>query len=424
MGTSKLKPIKIKLTNNTASSMYIMLYESEIHYTKDGETKPPNRKYKIQIEVEIIYNNKRCRGKRLFTIAKGTSIGKAVASLLGKREEIKDTLRTKGTLKVEKKILKQIDSKNRIFKNLFEDWINRKSIEVSASTVRMYNGSYRQAISKSKLANMVIDDITENDIQNVINTQITKGIKPKTIAIIKVIIKPLLELNDIHLNWRKIILPKIEAKEKYSGTDEEARLIAKTLLEYSHPIARGVFAFLLSGRRIGETMLMEHKHINYENNTFTLPKENTKTHTTVTYELTPLLLNAIKLQRTTTGKIFNLKPISIHYHWKKAMRSIGINNMVMHDLRSMVAVVALRNGADIYSVSKMLSHKLLSTTQANYLNNDTKQALEAQNTFTAVIGSQNEIIDVEIEEDEFTALKKIYPYAPDHKIYQIIKMMK
>jgi len=53
------------------------------------------------------------------------------------------------------------------------------------------------------------------------------------------------------------------------------------------------------------------------------------------------------------------------------MESIGVSNMVMHDLRSMVAVVSLRNGADIYAVSKMLSHKLLSTTPANYLNNDT-----------------------------------------------------
>ena len=91
------------------------------------------------------------------------------------------------------------------------------------------------------------------------------------------VMKPLLELNDIHLNWKKIILPKNDKNRSFKGTDEEAKLITNTLLEYKHPIMRGIFAFLLTGRRIGETLKLEHKHINYNNDTFTLPKEITKT---------------------------------------------------------------------------------------------------------------------------------------------------
>ncbi|MEA2071974.1 MAG: tyrosine-type recombinase/integrase, partial [Campylobacterota bacterium] len=379
MGVLEHKPVKIKLNNGTASGMYILVQDDEIRYTKNDETKPPNRTYKIQIAVEAVYNNKRCRGKQSFQIKKGTSIAKAVSSLLGKRENMKETLKSKGTLVTKKKLIPKIDTKDRKFKSVYAAWIARKAIEVSSSTVRMYNGSYRVWIKK--LDNKIIDEITEDDVQNLINEMINKGKKPKTISIVKAVLKPLLDTNDVTLNWKKIILPKIEPKQKFSGDDEEAKLIAKTLLEYKHPIARGVFSFLLSGRRINETMLMEHSHINYKKTEqypfgyFTLPKENTKTNTEVTYALTPLLLNAIKIQKSTKGKIFNLKAISVHYHWKLAMESIGVTNMVMHDLRSMVAVVALRNGADIYAVSKMLSHKLLSTTQANYLNNDTEQAI-------------------------------------------------
>jgi integrase len=291
----------------------------------------------------------------------------------------------------------------------------------------MYNGSYNASIKK--LDNKIIDEITEDDIQNLINEMINKEKRPKTITIVKAVLKPLLDSNDVTLNWKKIILPKIESKQKFSGDDEQAKLIAKTLLEYRHPIARGVFTFLLSGRRVNETMLMEHSHINYKKTEqypygyFRLPKENTKTNTEVTYALTPLLLNAIKVQKTTSGKIFDLKAISVHYHWKLAMESIGVTNMVMHDLRSMVAVVALRNGADIYAVSKMLSHKLLSTTQANYLNNSTEQAIDAQNTFAAVIGTSNDVLDVEIIADEYNTLKKLYPNATDEQINVIIKMM-
>lgn len=428
MGVLEHKPVKIKLNNGTASGMYILVNDSEIKYTKDNETKPPNRSYKIEVAVEAMHNHKRARGKETFTIAKGTSIAKAVGSLLGKREEMKNTLKSKGTLKIEKKIIPKIDTKDRKFKSVYAAWIARKAIEVSPSTVKMYNGSYNASIKK--LDNKIIDEITEDDIQNLINEMISKGKKPKTITIVKAVLKPLLDTNDVTLNWKKIILPKIEPKQKFSGDDEQAKLIAKTLLEYKHPIARGVFTFLLSGRRVNETMLMEHSHINYKKTeqypygSFRLPKENTKTNTEVIYALTPLLLNAIKIQKTTTGKIFDLKAISVHYHWRLAMGSIGVSNMVMHDLRSMVAVVALRNGADIYAVSKMLSHKLLSTTQANYLNDNTEQAIEAQNTFTAVIGTSNDAIDVEIIETEYETLKKLYPNATDEKIYKIIEMMK
>ena len=422
MGVTEYKPVKIKLNNNTASGMYILLAEHEIKYTKENETRPPNRKYKIQINVEAVYGSKRCTGKKQFNINRGTSISKAVSSLLGKREEIRETLRSRGTLKLEKKIFKQINTKDRTFKSVYEAWISGKEISTSQNTVKNYNGCYNATLHQ--LDKKVIDDITEDDVQNIITGMINDGKKPKTIHIAKIILKPLLELNDVHLNWKKITLPKIEAKEKFSGSDEQAILITKTLLNYSHPIARAVFTFLLTGRRIGEVMLMEHKHINYKKNTFTLPKENTKTNTEVTFPLTPALINAIKSQKTTTGKIFNLENISIHYHFKKAMRSIGIHNMVMHDIRSMVAVVSLRNGADIYSVSKMLAHKQLSTTEANYLGDGVERAVEAQETFTAVIGASDETIDVEILEDEYETLKKLYPHASDDKIKRVMEIMK
>ncbi len=422
MGVSEYKPVKIKLNNGSASGMYILLKDNEIRYTKENETKPPNRIYKIEVAVEAVHNNKRSRGKQSFQIPKGTSIAKAVSSLLGKREEMKEILKTNGTLKTEKKIFKKIDTKDRKLSSIYEAWITGKTINQSSNTIRIYESCYNNHLIKLK--NKIIDDITEDDIQNLINTMISNNKSPSTINIVKMLIKPLLEINDVNLNWKKIILPKNDRKRTFQGTDEEAKKITKTLLDYKHPIMRGIFTFLLSGRRIGETLQLEHKHIDYINGTFKLPKEITKTNTSATYVLTPLLLNAIKSQKTTKGRIFDLKRDAANYHFHKAMTSIGVHNMVMHDIRSMVAVVSLRNGADIYAVSKMLSHKLLATTEKAYLGDGTERAIEAQNTFNSLIAQSTDIIDVEIEDDEFTALKKIYPNAKDEKIYEIIEMMK
>jgi len=137
MGVSEYKPVKIKLNNGSASGMYILLHANEIRYTKDDETKPPNRIYKIQIAVEAIYNNKKCRGKQSFQTPKGTSITKAVSSLLGKREEMKGLLKTEGTLKTEKKIFKKIDTKDRKLSSIYETWITGKKINQRILSVSM-----------------------------------------------------------------------------------------------------------------------------------------------------------------------------------------------------------------------------------------------------------------------------------------------
>ena len=74
MGVSEHKSVKIKLNNKTASGMYILISNDEIKYTKDNETKTPNRNYKIQVAVEVMYNHKRARGKETFNIRTGADL--------------------------------------------------------------------------------------------------------------------------------------------------------------------------------------------------------------------------------------------------------------------------------------------------------------------------------------------------------------
>jgi len=119
MGDARTKPVKIKLNNGTASGMYILITPDEERYTKNNETRPPNRNYKIQVAVEAMYNNKRCRGKKTFNVPKGTSIVKAVSSLLGKKDEMLNTLKEKGTLRIEKVSINQVVLE-RMYEHLFQ----------------------------------------------------------------------------------------------------------------------------------------------------------------------------------------------------------------------------------------------------------------------------------------------------------------
>ena len=414
----KTVPFKIKLEagDKRAQGMYILLKPSEEKYTAKGVTATPNRNYKIEIAIEAIYKNKRCRGKKVFNITKGTSIIRAVESMISKRNEMISILKEKGTLKTENIKLPKVDPKDRSFENVYQAWINVKKIDKRANTIKVYEVCYKNYLSNA-FNKMIIDDITETHIQNLINEAIEKKKKPTTIKTIKLVMQPLLEVNDVMLNWKKIVFLKHTSERKFRGSDEEAMKIAKALLTYEHPILRGIFAFLLTGRRVNEVLQLKHEHVNYKNNTFVIPAENSKNKKEHTFKLLPILQKAIQEQKTTTGRIFDMGRDNTIYHFKKCMRSIDIHNMVMHDLRSMVGVVSLRNGADIFSVSKMLSHSNLSTTQRSYLTDGSELALGAQSTIEMLINSNNQnIIDVEIEDNKFLAIKKLYPIATDEQI--------
>lgn len=423
MESQQLKPVKIKLNNGTASGMYILLREDEIRFTKDGETRAPNRIYKIEVAVETVNRNKRCRGKQSFVIPKGTSIVKAVVSLLGKKAEMIKTLKAKGTLKVEKvKVIKE-DPLDRTLKTLFEIWINNKSINSKPNTIRTYKVVFNTHLKPLWKKN--IDEITEQDIQILINKMLNKKMKPNTIKSAKRVLKPLLEINDVNLNWKKIEIPKDESNRKYTKSYDDTVKIVNALNKYPHIIANGVFKFLLTGRRLTETLYLQYENLNYENNTFTIPKELAKTKKDFTFNLTPILIQAIKSQKTNSGRIFRMEQRQMLTHFKTAMASIGIYDMVLHDIRSMVAQTALDHGANIYDVSKMLAHQKVATTESRYVEGGAKQASNAQEIFssTAKLELIEDIEAVEIIEDKFSQIKKLYPNASDDKIKEAIALL-
>ncbi len=422
-----MKPVKIRLSQGDlrAQGMYILLEEDEEKYTKTGITSPPNRIYKIEIAVETVVNNKRCRGKRSFNIPKGTSITKAIESLLGKKDELIKTLKDKGSLKIEKIVIEKQDTKSRVLNDLFDMWINKKKINKKPNTVRVYSVYYNAHV-KENIGKKIIDDITEHDIQiEVINTMVNSKLGGNTIQGMKRILKPLFEENDRLLNWKKIELPNAPKARKYYRSKEDTLKIVEALNNYYHPIARGVFKFLLTGRRVNEVLYLTHENVNYKDMKFTILAKYAKTNKDFDFPLTQTLIEAIKEQKTKSGRIFKLEHRMILEHFKSVLNKIGIYDMVVHDIRSMVAQTALDNGADIYDVSKMLAHQKVATTEASYIEGGLNQAKKAQEVFEKAIQTDyNEFIeDAEIIEDKFSVIKSLYPNVNDEVIEYVISIL-
>lgn len=435
------KPIKIELSNGTASGMYILLNQKEIlkqkSYPQNTDTKPPNRTYKIQIAIEVMFNNKRCRGKHTFTIPKGTSMIKAVSSLLGKKEDMIKTLKSNGTLKVEKiKIIKH-NNIDRSFKRCWELFIQdlkiatkKSGLPASANTLRVYNVFYNKHLSY--LDNKLIDNISLNIIETIRNKMLKNKNLPSTISQLKSIMKPLLKKFKVHLDWDDIIFPKVDNTRKYSKGIEDTVKIVDALNNYPHKEVNAIFKFLLTARRLSEVTNFRYEYINWNINKFTIPAKDTKTNVDYTFDLTPDLVSAIKSMGKikTMGKVFRLGNQAVLKRFKKLMEGLRIYDMVIHDIRAMVAQTALDNGASLYDVSVMLSHKSTKTTQKSYIQGTTIQSTKATLNFQDAIKSNQKIIiptenieDIKIIKNEFSLLKDIYPNATDEKLFEIINMM-
>ena len=258
------------------------------------------------------------------------------------------------------------------------------------------------------------------DIENRVNYSFVKANICDKSAIEKIF-----EENDRILNWKKIELPETPKARKYYKSKEDTLKIVETLSNYPHPIARGIFKFVLTGRRINEVLTLSHETLDYKNMKFKILAKYAKTNKDFEFPLTPTLIKAIKEQKTTSGRIFKLKYGTTLQHFKSAMSKIGIYDMVIHDIRSMVAQTALDNGANIYDVSKMLAHQKVSTTEGSYIEGGLAQAKKAQDIFERVITSSHEeqIEDAEIIEDKFSVIKNLYPNANDEIIKYAISIL-
>ncbi len=412
---------KINLKNGTAIGMYLFAEQNELKIDRFGNTQAPTgRAYKIQIEVEAIHNNKRCRGKRSYSIPSGTSMVSAVQSLLGKKNDLKNTLATYGTLKKEKPVIVQVDNKSDIFKDCWNSYYNTRVLthKIRKSTYELYKFRFEKFLKP--LHKKKITTITVADIQAIINEMLMEHKSASTISIIKAITKPVLDFNDVVLNWRKLSEPEVDNKRSYTKSKKDTVRIIHAMRSYSHPEIRAIFEFLLTGRRIGEVVSLRYENIDFRNNTYTIPKENVKTGMDLTFSLTPRLLEAIG-KREQKGKIFKVSSKWVLAKFKELMATIGIYDLVLHDIRSMVAQTAINNGADIYNVSAMLAHSNVRTTEKSYVDKNKNHADKALDTFQKAIAF--DIEDVEIVEDKVSIIKNLYPDAGDEVIKYVMDIL-
>jgi integrase len=116
-----------------------------------------------------------------------------------------------------------------------------------------------------------------------------------------------------------------------------------------------IWAALLTGARRGELFKIRAEHIGAD--TITLPASHTKTLRMRVIPIIPALrpwLEYFPLEITVDGA---------KSAWRRARVKAGMEHVNFHDLRHSCASIMLGLGVDLYTISKILGHSNVSTTQ-------------------------------------------------------------
>lgn len=166
----------------------------------------------------------------------------------------------------------------------------------------------------------------------------------------------------LELAWRQRLIPEnhglriqpmsVNNKREVFLTVAEVRDIAQHCSEQAQA---AIWFALLTGARRGEIFKVREEHIGDE--TITLPASHTKTNRMRVISILEALrpwLKHFPLTLTVDG---------VKSSWRRARVAADMEHVNFHDLRHPCASIMLGLGVDLYTISKVLGHSNVQTTQ-------------------------------------------------------------
>ena len=229
------------------------------------------------------------------------------------------------------------------------------------------------------LFNKSIDEIETSYLQNICNNLANSHLKPRTVHTAKQILSAVynyaIKRKYIKENPAKNIeFQRYDNKVYFALSDEKSEKLYDVIQNIS-PVNKAIFAFLINGRRRGETLKMRWEYIDFENKVYITPATITKTDKNFSYPLTEDMIIALEeLGIQSDGYIFSGEQgehrKDIRTIWEKIKKTSGIEKMRLHDMRHLIGYRASKANLPLHVISKALGHSSIQTTM-RYANVDT-----------------------------------------------------
>lgn len=252
--------------------------------------------------------------------------------------------------KADKKIKKHTTEEPVLkLKDAYAKYIALKEPILSPSTIREYE---RQ---KNKSLQILMDKnvyaITQEEVQKAINTEIEKGISPKTVRNIHGLLSAVMKRFRPDFALNSTFPQKIKNKLQIPTKEE-----IKKILEYVKGSDMELPLILCSslGLRRSELCALNWEDINFKDKTLNIEKaivqnklgewviKPPKSHAGYrTLEIPDFIFEVLLQHKGKKGKITDLTPTALYCRYKKILEKLELPNYRLHDLRHYTASVML-----------------------------------------------------------------------------------
>lgn len=352
---------------------------SEIDDTQPHQKiKPP---FKIVLRSTVLRRGKPVTSKKTFLFDEnGTTFKRAVERVSAQRETFRDEVATIGKVKVKQKA--------QTLREAWDSYIADREANNKLSAKNISNQKYIFDKHLKPLEDELIIDISSDDLQIIVNNMIASGSAPRTAKGIKDYLRPFFKAMKIVPNPAvDIELPSFDNTVKFELADDKAKQLINAMMNYPEPTMRGIFSFLLDGRRLGEVLALQWSSIDFDNNTYTVQGFTSKTRKTAQYTLRDDTREVLKNVPKESDYIFpartdSTKPMSsgtFRNHWESILDDIKIK-MRIHDIRHLIGGVLVNAGATLEEIAAVLGHSSTNVTK-RYSNVKKETASKAVNKF-------------------------------------------
>ena len=259
----------------------------------------------------------------------------------------------------------------------------------SQQTLRTKKSYYDKYIAPrfgdKELQNILGDDLQEF-VNDLMETKSKKGtfLAPKTIEnifdILSVLFNKAIKNRLLKYNPCDCVeLPKYDNTVYFSMPEDKIRDLINSVLNFEEPVYRGIFLFLLHGRRLNEVLSITWADIDLSLRLYSIPYKINKTRRNMRYRMTEKLYQTLLFQYQNN---FSSEPKDyvfvnpstmnkfkdIRRAWKRLLKKADIENMRIHDIRHLVGFYSINYlNIPIEHVSFTLGHSDIRTTQ-KYIN--------------------------------------------------------
>lgn len=260
-----------------------------------------------------------------------------------------------------------------LFKDVYEDYIQRKSGKLAVSTLRYYRGYWKNWLSPS-FEHTSIFDITREELEKAL-----QDCPPVQRNRTRTFVAGLFRHAEVYCELKGLGNPAAaieqhkEVPRKRFVREDEWRRLSKGLLlldqgtRDENRFALFIRLILFTGVRKSEAENARFENVDFKRGCI-LVKGKTGEREVA---LPPLLLEAFKALDRTEGFIFPAlktreKGRNYAYAWSQFRIKHNIPDITRHDLRRTFGVTGLNDGLSLEEVQALLGHSSILTTQKCY----------------------------------------------------------